>query len=933
MNSRPLQDTPMAGLLRGQQLGTYQILSPLGAGGMGEVYRARDLKLGREVAIKVLPDRFTADPGRLARFKREARVLAALNHPRVGAIYDLEEAGRSFFLVLELVEGETLAYRISRGPLTIKESIAIALQIGEALEAAHAKGIVHRDLKPSNVILQRAVTHESSPSGDAVFQPQPPDSIAVKVLDFGLARIGAGLSESPTVTADDSGQAVIMGTPPYMSPEQACGHAVDRRTDIWSLGITLYQMVAGRLPFGADEPHAVLYSIVHRPHEPLTALRVDVPTELDRIVGKTLSKNPDERYQRVDELLVDLRKLEKQVKAPAPMAAPLHPLPASEGLKWRRAAGVIALLLLVLVGAWASKLLRNREPTEQQSVRRFSMQLGNVRPVISPNGRHIAFRRDGRLWIRDLESETPREIPAGKASGDYYSDSGYYLTWSPDSEALVFPAENELRRVSIVMGSSAKTICALPPGLSMGRKVAGLAWSSDGRTIVFSRYDAGVYEVPAGGGAPVQLWAEPHADDLILFDTPQGRAVMYATLGGIGDPHALILRTPDGQRREIAGLDTAWPELVYSPSGHILYRRGPTESPSIWALPLSPGTLTLEGEPFLVERTGLGMSVATAGTFVYLDFGRDLGQAFAWRDRRGNVLAQANEGHDTIQSFSLSPDGTRAVANAVDGGRQSLWLYDVARFVRTRLDLGAEAEGKRVLGGFWLGHDDDVYYTLLAPPSTYQLWAKRVDEPGAPRTLPFPDGLKVLTDRTRDGRHLIVGHSPAAGGPTGIWLWRMKAPDAQGEAIDFSRNSQNELYGVLSPDDRYLAYTSDISGRIEVHVRPFPEGPGRWQISSMGGGAPVWGPEGNELFFDSDNVLMRVRVSTAGRFSVSLPAEPLFRHAPLRVLAAPAPRYAVSLDGKRFLTVEHRSEFREPVVRLVENWLPEFRRTLQPTRD
>ena len=567
----------MVELLRGRRLGTYQIVSQLGAGGMGEVYRAKDLKLGREVAIKVLPERFTADPLRLARFKREARVLAALNHPRIAAIYDLEEAGETFFLVLELVEGETLAHRLARGPLRIDESLAIAMQIGEALEAAHAKGIVHRDLKPSNVILQRAARRDSPPD-DTVALVQPSDSISVKVLDFGLAKASAALAESPTVTADGTGHAVIMGTTPYMSPEQARGHAVDTRTDMWSAGIVLYEMVAGRVPFTAQEAHAVLYSIVHSPHEPLTALRTDVPIELDRIVGKVLSKSPGERYQHVDELLVDLRRLQKELEAPAPTATRPHLLPASRARQRKRVIGVAALLSLLLVAAATSLWLWDQPAaprTGQESVRRFSMQLGHVRPVVSPNGRHIAFRRDGSLWIRDLESETPREIAGGKASGGYYSDSGFYLTWSPDSQDLVFPAENELRRVSIVQGSAARTICALPPGRSTGRKVAGLAWSSDGRTIVFSRYDAGVYEVPAGGGSPRLLWEEPHADDLILFDTPQGRAVMFATLAGTatGAIHALIVRTPDGQKREIAPLDANWPELVYSPSGHILYRK------------------------------------------------------------------------------------------------------------------------------------------------------------------------------------------------------------------------------------------------------------------------------------------------------------------------------------------------------------------------
>jgi hypothetical protein len=222
---------------------------------------------------------------------------------------------------------------------------------------------------------------------------------------------------------------------------------------------------------------------------------------------------------------------------------------------------------------------------------------------------------------------------------------------------------------------------------------------------------------------------------------------------------------------------------------------------------------------------------------------------------------------------------------------------------------------------------------VLTPPSAYQLWARPVDGVGVARTLPFPEGLKVVTDRTRDGQYLVVSHISSPKRPAGIWLWRTRVPDGPGEAIDFSRNSHAELYGVLSPNERYLAYTSDSSGRVEVHVRPFPEGLGRWQISSDGGTAPVWGPGGNELFYASGNELMRVRVSTTGQFSVSLPAESLFSHAPLRVPAVPAPRYAVSPDGKRFLTVDHKPEFREPVVRVVEGWLTEFRRTRQPTRD
>ena len=297
---------------------------------------------------------------------------------------------------------------------------------------------------------------------------------------------------------------------------------------------------------------------------------------------------------------------------------------------------------------------------------------------------------------------------------------------------------------------------------------------------------------------------------------------MYATLTDRG--HALMVRAPDGHTREIARLETSWPELTYLPSGHILYRKDPPESPSIWAVPVSPTTLDVRGTPFLVERTGLGMSVAAEGTLVYLDFGRNQGQFLAWRDRGGSVLAEAAEGHDTIQNFSLSRDGTRAVVNSFDSGRQAFWLYEVARFVKTRFDLGSEAEGKRLLGGYWL-EDDHVYYTLNTSPAINQLRAKPVDGFGTARPLPFPEGLSVVTDRTRDGQYLVVSHVSDSSKPAGIWLWRTRTPDGQGEAIDFSRNVQSELYAVLSPNERYLRTRPISAGGSRFTSARFRKGP------------------------------------------------------------------------------------------------------------
>jgi serine/threonine protein kinase len=919
----------MERLTPGRQLGTYQILGRLGAGGMGEVYRAKDLKLGRDVAIKVLPDRFTSDPHRLARFEREARLLAALNHPRIGAIYGLDEAADNRFLVLELVEGETLAHRIERGPLRIDESLAVVIQMAEALEAAHAKGIVHRDLKPSNVIVQDASARgETAALTHTPVARRPPDGILVKVLDFGLAKASAAASESPTVAEGATAQGAILGTTAYMSPEQAQGHAVDSRTDIWSLGVVLYEMVTGRPPFKGDHAHVVLYSIIHTAHEPMTAVRVDVPLELDRIVNKALAKNPDERYQHVDDLLVDLRTLARKahsssstISTPAAVAA--RPLEKRLIL----AVSALAVLLLVAVGALAFLLSREPASRSDASVRRFSIPLGNTRPVISPDGRHIAYRLDGRLWVRDLDSETPREIPGGRANGGYYSDTGYYLTWSPNSEDIVFTAENELRRVSIVQGGSARTICPLPPGRSTPRFVGGIAWSSDGQTIVFSRYGSenekgGIYEVPAIGGSPVLLWEEEHADDVMVFDTPQGRAVVFAVSAEAG--HVLTVRTPDGRRREIASLEANWPELVYVPSGHILYRRNPLENPSIWAVPFSPTTLDTQGKPFLVERNGLGMSLSGDGTLVYLDFGKALGQFLVWRDRRGSVLAEAPEGHDVIQIVSLSPDGNRAVVSAVDAGRSALWIYDVQRFARTRFDAGPDAAGKPVVAGVWT-KGNDIHYSVGDPPA--QLFVKAVDGVGPARRVPFPDGLQVVTDRTADGRYVVVVHSPNPNTEPNLWLRQGHRADEQGEIVHFSQTSDREVVGVLSPNERYIAYPARLGGRVEIFVRPFPEGTGRWQVSVNGGSAPSWGPDGSELFFAEANKLMRVAVSTTGAFSVSAPASPLFEHAPLAAPGLPIARYDVARQG--FLTVQHKTEITTPVVRVVEHWLSEFRTTAE----
>jgi serine/threonine protein kinase/Tol biopolymer transport system component len=894
--------------LVGRQLGSYHVLSLLGVGGMGEVYRASDATLERDVAIKIVTPFFADDPERLRRFEREARLLAALNHPHIGAIYGVEEIESVRFLVLELVDGETLSDRIARAPQAIPfdEALAIAQQLAAGLDAAHEKGIIHRDLKPANIKV----------TADGI----------VKVLDFGLAKIdtpdksASDLSQSPTVTVRGTRAGVILGTAAYMSPEQTRGRPLDKRTDIWAFGCVIYEMLTGRAAFAGDTVSDTIAAILGREPD-WAALPASTPAGVRRVLKRCLEKDAKRRLRDIGDAKVDL---ESAIGDAAAQSDASDASSTKLVQRLRFAVGVLAALLTVSLVASAALLWRKTPAPPPEPVRRFSMELGYVRPVLSPDGRHIAYRSDGKLWIRDVSSETPREIPAGRGAGDYYSDAAYYLTWSPDSRDLVFLADNELRRVSVAQGGAAATICALPEGRSTGRQVGGVAWSRDGETIVFSRYGAGIYRVSTRAGAPTLLWKEDHADDLILFATPQGQAIVFAV---DGDGHTLIVRTEDGQRKVLAQLGTSWPELVYSPSGHILYRQDPVESPSIWALPFSATTLTTQGKPFLVERSGQGMSLSSDGALAYLDTGRIRSQRLAWRDRSGKIVEQSDHAHDTVDALAISPDGTRAIITAQDGGKAEYWLYDVQRFVRTLFELGRESDGARKLRAFFSRSGDEIVYTLLKTPTQTAVFARPTDGFGEARVLWTPDGFNVALDGSADGR-LLVGAGSAPGPPianptVNVWFWRQDSKGGKGEAVNFSQNSAREWAMTLSPDGRYLAYSSTIGGQLDVYVRPFPEGRGRWQVSTHGGSAPAWGHDGKELFFVDGNVLMRVAVSTVGEFSMGSP-EMLFEHPTLRFGPASVARYGVGRDGQKFLTVETERDRTTPVVRYVQNWLADF---------
>ena len=359
------------------------------------------------------------------------------------------------------------------------------------------------------------------------------------------------------------------------------------------------------------------------------------------------------------------------------------------------------------------------------------------------------------------------------------------------------------------------------------------------------------------------------------------------------------------------------------PTGHILFRKNPVENPSLWALPFSTTTLTALGDPFMIERSGLGASLADDGTLVYLDNVSRGQQVLAWRDRSGKLLGKATEGHEVIQLARLSPDGDRAVATAIDPGQSGLWIYDVQRFVKTRLLTESQSSGNFVLFGFWSRRGDEIHYSIGDPARlSTESSVRPADGPETPRKLAFPQGFTVVQDATTDGRYVVAGHS-TDGRENHIWFWR-KGDNGNAETVDFSKNTEAEQVMTLSPSGRFIAYTSTVGDRIEVYVRPFPEGPGRWQISTNGGGSPRWSRDGTELFFVEGNTLKRASVSTGAQFSAGATAT-LFESPLLRGGPAPFARYDVSPDGRKFLTVEYQRDIAQPLVRIVENWLPDFR--------
>jgi serine/threonine-protein kinase len=868
---------------------------------MGVVWRARDTKLKRDVAIKILPDEFSRDPDRVARFQREAEVLASLNHPNIAAIYDLQEGHGSRFLILELIEGETLAERIKRGPIPAEEALGIAKDICEALEAAHEKGIIHRDLKPSNVKI--------TPDGK------------VKLLDFGLARVleapsSDDLSNSPTLVSG-SMPGVILGTAAYMSPEQASGKEMDKRTDIWALGCVLYELLTGKQAFSGDTVTETVAAVL-KSEPDWSALPDATPLYLHSLLRRCLQKDPKKRLRDAADIHIGI---EDALSAPATLARPAKAVPARP--LWQQ---MMAWGLAFVVGlSAASIVVWNLKPAPLQPVTRMAVNLPPGQRLtaldwpalaISPDGKNLVYVavQGGiqQLFLRPLNSQEATRIAGTEdAVGPFFS---------PDGQWIGFFADGKMKKVSVNGGAAVTLANAPSPGgasWSIRGTLAFAATAGTQRLLAGERF--GLQQVSQEGGTPQPLTQLGKGENYQRWPEflPGGKAMLFAgapTITTWNNAQIAVQDAGTGAQKNVA----QGTQPHFAATGHLLYAQGGT----LMAAPFDAKRLALAGAAVPVLE-GVMQSIATGasqygisstGTLVYLVGGLSgtSSSRMVWVGRKGEEQLLPAPPHNYLFP-RLSPDGRRLTVDIADQERH-IWLYDVGRGTLTRLTFEGNVnsvatwspDGRRIAFG-----------SNRATP--YSLFWQAADGSAGAERLTTNDYTTNPNSFSPDGQLLAFIKVPPETGRD-IWVLNLKDRKAQ----PFLQTRYEETAPKFSPDGRWLAYSSDESGRREVYVQPYPGPGGKWQISTDGGQEPVWNPKGGELFYRSGNKIMAVDVDTKATFSPGKPR--VLFEGPYVPTSASLPFYDVSPDGQRFLMLKAAdSETSAPTqINVVLNWFTEL---------
>jgi len=881
----------------GETLAHFKITAKLGEGGMGEVYRAEDTKLGREVAIKVLPESVAEDPERLARFEREARVLAALEHINIAGIYGLEEADGRQLLVMQLIEGDTVQERIARGPISVPQAMEMALQIANALEAAHEKGIIHRDLKPANIKI--------TPEGQ------------IKVLDFGLAKAlevensesRPELTQSPTLTAQMTGAGVLLGTAAYMAPEQARGDAADRRADIWAFGVVLFEMLTGKMTYTGKTVSDTLAGVLRADPE-WDELSSETPRAVRKLLERCLEKEKGDRLQAIGEARIVIQSyLADPDAAEVPRSGDVETQAGlSRYLPW----GILALATLVFVVAlwllWPQpappgRVIKAAIPPPENSI--YHLHSYTPGPaVISPDGTKIAFSaRDEegliQLYVRPLNSSRAYAL-----SG---TERAQYPFWSPDSKWIGFftLADTTLKKID-ASGGPPITLCSAVD-------VKGASWGSEGIIVFAPEPAAPLHRVAAAGGesTPItEIDTQIHNSHRQPRFLPDGRHFLFVARVSDANDNSLMLGSLEGEAREILRTPS---QAEYS-QGRLLFVREQT----LMAQPFDLGRLELTGEAVPVAEKILVMKAAAVAAFSVSDTGvltyqsgeAAVGSTLEWRDRSGDLAGTLGDGASYRQAI-VSPDGTLAAVTIEDLGPATydIWLYELERNLRTRFTFDAGNDDYPV----WSPDSQSLYFTSTRNGKS-DIYRKAIGGVGEIELIYASDTDKIVTGVSPDGHSLLFSQS---GESTKADIWLLPL-EGESEPKILRQTEFEEDTAHISPDGRWLAYDSDESGLWQVYVTPFP-GPGRrWQISSETGNYNSWSADGRSLYLHRDDGTLEVVQLELGEESLRVgAAEILFR------TTAPTgggPWFSLTPDTERFLIVPTTEQQADTLLNLVINW-------------
>jgi Tol biopolymer transport system component len=880
-------------LAAGTRLGPYELTAPIGAGGLGEVYRAKDTRLDRTVAVKVLPSHLSASAESRQRFEREAKTISQLSHPHICALYDVGREGETEYLVMEYLEGETLSDRLLKVPLAFDQVLRYGIEIADALDKAHRQGIAHRDLKPGNVMITKS---------------------GVKLLDFGLAKAVAPATPQqatsfPTQQALTQ-EGTILGTFQYMAPEQLEGSEADARTDIFAFGALLYEMATGQKAFSGKTQASLIAAIIERVPPSISTISPMTPPAFDRVVKTCLAKDPEDRWQTAHDVMLELKWVAEGGSAaglPAPVVARRK---SREKLAWGLAAVFAVGMIASALGAmrfWKAaaqtRTVRVSILPPPKAAFRFFGLSGSM--ALSPDGRflvYVAALPQGKriLWVRSLDSTTEQAL-----SG---TEEATFPFWSPDSRFIGFFANDRLKRIAVA-GGPALTICTAVDG-------RGGAWSRDG-SILFALRNSPIYRVAETGGSAIEVTKldAGRADTSQRWPAalPDGRHFLYlaSPQGAASENNVVFFASIDGKENRKL-LQPAPMNALYA-SRHLLYARENT----LLAQPFDPDRGRFLGEAFPIAEnifvdplfSRAAFSASENGVLAYQTGEALVGARFSWYDRTGKELAPAMSEPFLARGFRLSPDDSRLAATVFDvaGGNVDIWVIDLKRGARSRLTFAPSVESSSV----W--SPDGSRIAFSSDRKGQPILVKSSSGTGGEEILLQSEDVKNPTSWSTDGRFLLFNRTfPKT--KTDLWVLplfgdRKPFPFVQSEFID--RNGQ------FSPDGRWVAYVSDESGRLEIYVVPFPGPGGKWQVSTGGGMSPHWSTDGRELFYVSpDRDLMTVEVKSGSEFQVSSP-KPLFS---LSTLVA---QVDVSADGRRFLQVIPPDSGGAPVT-LVLNWPSEI---------